>query len=515
MSHMVNLVRVLTAATGNSTPITLGAAYSQLFMTPAEAGALDGRTYTWLYVDGNNWELVRGVYTASGTTAARTTVLASRINGTLGTTRITLTGTAQVRIVDAAEDKGGLRGTRPVTGTTDVIMNSDQEYVVTYSNASAIAASLAQAGTSGAFLDSWAVYVKNKGAGTLTITPATSTINGATTLVLATNQGAFIWSDGTNYQAFVFGDSAKFNVHGADIASASTVDMEAATGDIVDVTGTTTITAITLSDGHQRTVRFSGAATLTNGASLILPGAQNIVTRAGDFAVFRGYASGVVRCTAYTRADGSGVYKLTNTIVLSGSGTYSPTAGCLWFEIDLQAPGGGGAGSGSTGPAGTAGSSLTFGGLTLPGGGAANALTGGTAAAAPSGSITGLVIKSARGGTPGEDAVFGSVLHGGGGSPSRFGGRGRPGPLSNFGGVAVGPGSGGGGGGATFGNSGTSGGGGGADGASLQGIVVPASGATYSYVIPTAPAGGAAGTTGQAGGAGGPGYGCIIEHFTP
>jgi hypothetical protein len=217
MSHMVNLVRLLTGATGNSTPITLGAAYSQLFMTMAEAGAIDGRTYTYLIVDGNNWELGRGVYTASGTTLARTTILASRIAGTLGTSRISLTGTAQVRIVDAAEDKGGLRGTRVVTGTTDVIMNSDQEYVVTYSNAGAIAASLAQAGTSGAFLDSWAVYVKNKGAGTLTITPATSTINGAATLVLATNQGAFIWSDGTNYQAFVFrGDLGTAAVHAVD-----------------------------------------------------------------------------------------------------------------------------------------------------------------------------------------------------------------------------------------------------------------------------------------------------------
>jgi hypothetical protein len=47
--------------------------------------------------------------------------------------------------------------------------------------------------------------VRNKGAGAVTITPATSTINGAATLVLAANQGAFIWSDGANYQAFVFG----------------------------------------------------------------------------------------------------------------------------------------------------------------------------------------------------------------------------------------------------------------------------------------------------------------------
>ena len=38
MSHKVNLCRVLTAATGNSTPITLGAAYSQLFMAVRALG---------------------------------------------------------------------------------------------------------------------------------------------------------------------------------------------------------------------------------------------------------------------------------------------------------------------------------------------------------------------------------------------------------------------------------------------------------------------------------------------
>jgi hypothetical protein len=49
------------------------------------------------------------------------------------------------------------------------------------------------------------------------------------------------------------------SVHGADIASATTVNLETSTGDLVDVTGTTTITAITLNDGHERTVRFTGA----------------------------------------------------------------------------------------------------------------------------------------------------------------------------------------------------------------------------------------------------------------
>lgn len=91
---------------------------------------------------------------------------------------------------------------------------------------------------------------------------------------------------------------------GADIASAGTVNLDTATGNLVDVTGTTTITAITLSVGRERVVRFTGALTLTHGASLVLPGAANITTAAGDFAIFRGYASGVVRCVVYQRASG-------------------------------------------------------------------------------------------------------------------------------------------------------------------------------------------------------------------
>jgi len=91
---------------------------------------------------------------------------------------------------------------------------------------------------------------------------------------------------------------------GADIASASTTNLETATGNVVDVTGTTTITAITLSQGHWRWVRFTGILTLTHGASLVLPGAANITTAAGDYALFIGYASSVVRCAKYVQASG-------------------------------------------------------------------------------------------------------------------------------------------------------------------------------------------------------------------
>lgn len=91
---------------------------------------------------------------------------------------------------------------------------------------------------------------------------------------------------------------------GANIASAATVNLTTATGNYAHITGTTNITAITLAQGAERTVVFDGALTLTNGASLLLPTASNIATAAGDSAVFRGEAAGVVRCVNYTRKNG-------------------------------------------------------------------------------------------------------------------------------------------------------------------------------------------------------------------
>jgi hypothetical protein len=93
---------------------------------------------------------------------------------------------------------------------------------------------------------------------------------------------------------------------GADIASAGTTDIGAATGNYVVVTGTTTITALgTVQAGAVRIVRFSGALILThNATSLILPTAANITTAAGDVAVFVSEGSGNWRCTGYLRANG-------------------------------------------------------------------------------------------------------------------------------------------------------------------------------------------------------------------
>lgn len=86
-------------------------------------------------------------------------------------------------------------------GTSYTVLASDRSKLVTLKNASAVAVTLPQAGTS--FPAGWIAKFSNQGAGTVTITPTTSTINGNATLVLLTGQSVDIVSDGTNYFACV------------------------------------------------------------------------------------------------------------------------------------------------------------------------------------------------------------------------------------------------------------------------------------------------------------------------
>src|SRR3990167_4514383 len=103
------------------------------------------------------------------------------------------------------------------------------------------------------------------------------------------------------------------SIKGADIASAATTDIGAATGRFVDVTGTTTITGLgTIRSGTLRIVRFTGALTLThNATSLILPGAANITTVADDIAGFVSLGSGNWRCIFYQLSSGTGLVAAT------------------------------------------------------------------------------------------------------------------------------------------------------------------------------------------------------------
>jgi hypothetical protein len=92
---------------------------------------------------------------------------------------------------------------------------------------------------------------------------------------------------------------------GADIASATALTL-GKDGNAFDITGTTTITSIgTQGIGSQVTLQFDAALTFTHHATdLILPGAANITTAAGDIAVMYEYASGDWRCVSYTKTTG-------------------------------------------------------------------------------------------------------------------------------------------------------------------------------------------------------------------
>jgi hypothetical protein len=88
-------------------------------------------------------------------------------------------------------------GIRNVTGVTDTIGVGDYGQLVLYNNAGAIAVTLPQA--NGA-LSTFNFFMRNLGVGAVTITPQVSTINGASNLVVTTNQSYQIVSDGTNWQ---------------------------------------------------------------------------------------------------------------------------------------------------------------------------------------------------------------------------------------------------------------------------------------------------------------------------
>lgn len=130
---------------------------------------------------------------------------------------------------------------------------------------------------------------------------------------------------GTNAVTTVGGYDS-LTTQGADIASATTTDIGAATGPYVHITGTTTITGLgTVAAGTQRTVKFLDALTLTyNATSLILPGVANITTATNDTASFVSLGSGNWVCLWYKRASGQPL--ATVSVAQGGTGD----TGTLW-----------------------------------------------------------------------------------------------------------------------------------------------------------------------------------------
>ncbi len=121
------------------------------------------------------------------------------------------------------------------------------------------------------------------------------------------------------------------------IASAATVNIGAAAGNTISVTGTTGISAFdTIASGAVRRVVFNGALLLThNATSLILPTGANITTAAGDAAIFLSLGSGNWRCVDFSRASGAPLAGAspggsTTQVQYNNAGAFAGSSNLVW-----------------------------------------------------------------------------------------------------------------------------------------------------------------------------------------
>jgi hypothetical protein len=92
-----------TSTTGTG-DITIGSVSSSAFYLPSEAGAADGDTVRYIVQDGNDIEEGIGTIADSVATLQRTTVTASKVGGSAGTSKLNLSGTAVVSLTASGAD---------------------------------------------------------------------------------------------------------------------------------------------------------------------------------------------------------------------------------------------------------------------------------------------------------------------------------------------------------------------------------------------------------------------------
>lgn len=118
---------------------------------------------------------------------------------------------------------------------------------------------------------------------------------------------------------------------GGDLASADPLVIDA-DGDMFNVTGTEDFADMTVATNRNFTLQFDGVLTVTDGATIILPGGANFTTAAGDIFQCQSIAADTVLVTAITKADGTpvisaggGEWKFVTTHTLSADATLDIT----------------------------------------------------------------------------------------------------------------------------------------------------------------------------------------------
>ncbi len=144
-----------------------------------------------------------------------------------------------------------------------------------------------------------------------------------------------------------FGQQVRWS-KGADVASASALAV-LADGNSFDVPGTDDIDTIdALGVGTIIILHFDGILTINHDAAdLVLPADANIITQAGDHAIFHEYAAGDWRLVGYLRADGTALISVATWVALTdtaGDITSSDESVADEASIVTDIPGGNGGG---------------------------------------------------------------------------------------------------------------------------------------------------------------------------
>jgi len=347
--------------------------------------------------------------------------------------------------------------------------------------------------------------------GTGVLTALGNTAGGASGFALLNSSGYLTVSQGGT------GQSSALTQYGVVYGSATTAMSTTAAGTTGQVLLATTSAAPSWGQ-VSLTAGVTGVLPIANGGtnSTATPTAGGVgygtgTAHAYSAAGTSGYAltsggSGAPTWTALVNQSSTGP---TQTIYLTGSGTYTVPTGVKWIRVRMVGAGSGGSGGGNGG-AGGAGGNTTFGTslYTANGGGAGGGGIAPSAGGAASGANINISGGSGSGGAYHPSAPY---IPGGTGGASAFGGGGEAGYVS-AGQAGFAYGSGGGGGALT--SSATSGytGGAGAAGGYCESIIVNPS-ATYSYAVGAGGTAGTAGTNGYAGGAGAGGIIIIEEHY--
>lgn len=150
--------------------------------------------------------------------------------------------------------------------------------------------------------------------------------------------------------------AGKLNTVSATVASAAEAAIGAANGNLILITGTTTIDNFDeLAEGTIKLCRFADVLTLTHSATetVNITGAD-IVTAAGDYTIY--VSRGSTKrwdMVSYQRASGEALSAAVGTQTFTADGTYTVPAGVT--ELLCELVGGGGGGGGGSGGAGQGG----------------------------------------------------------------------------------------------------------------------------------------------------------------